>query len=361
MSSRSTGGPSRPLPAGSDQVLAKRYDVALLDLDGVVYVGPKGVPGAAEALDEARGAGMRLAFVTNNASRTPEAVAAHLRDLGVNAAVGEVVTSAQAACRVLAERFPDRGRVLVVGGEGLRQAARDRGFTVVDHVEDEPIAVVQGFSQDIGWRHLAEAAVAVRRGAFWLATNLDLTIPSERGPVPGNGALVTVVRLATGVEPAATGKPDPSMHLESVDRTGARQPIVVGDRLDTDIEGATRVGCDSLLVLTGVTTAADLLAARPEHRPTYVAAGLAGLLVPHPAPSPGDGGSWTCQGWTVRPAGADLALQIQQDPPERELDPIDALRALCAAAWSAPDSPDGVRPVGPAATAAAERLGLAGR
>ena len=354
---------SRPLPAGTDLPPAKRYDVALLDLDGVVYVGPKGVPGAAEALEEARGAGMRLAFVTNNASRTPDAVAAHLRELGVSAAADEVVTSAQAACRVLAERFPAGSRVLVVGGDGLRQAALERGFVLVDRSEDGPTVVVQGFSQDIGWRQLAEASVAVRSGAYWLATNLDMTIPSERGPVPGNGALVTAVRLATGVEPAAvTGKPDPAMHQESVDRARARHPIVVGDRLDTDIEGATRVGCDSLLVLTGVTTAADLLAAPPERRPTYVAADLAGLLVGHPAPSPDSEGGWSCAGWAARPEGDQLVLERPGDRSEDPApDSVDALRALCAAAWAGGRAFTAVRPADHPAEAAAGELGLTGR
>lgn len=322
---------------------ARRYDVALLDLDGVVYVGPTGIPGAPEALAAARQAGMRLAFVTNNASRTPQAVAELLRGLGVQADPGEVVTSSQAACHVLAEKLPAGAKVLVVGGAGLRQEAADRGFEVVTGADDEPAAVVQGYGADVGWRDLAEATVAVRRGAWWVATNLDATVPSERGPLPGNGTLVGAVRIASGVTPLSTGKPDPAMHRESVERSGARNPIVVGDRLDTDIEGASRVGCDSLLVLTGVTTAADLLAAVPQQRPTYVAAGLDGLLEPHPAPGP-DG----CGGWTVTAGDALTLAGAGQD--------IDALRALAEAAWAAGTTT--VRAEGAAAAAALGRLGL---
>jgi glycerol-1-phosphatase len=301
---------------------AERYDVALLDLDGVVYLGSTVIPGVADSLTRARDAGMRLAFVTNNASRTPAAVADMLTGMGVRARPDEVATSAQAACHVLADKLPAGAKVLVVGAEGLREAARERGLTVVTSAEDEPAAVVQGYGPEVGWAELAEATVAVRRGAWFVATNLDATVPSGRGPLPGNGALVGVVARTTGVTPTAVGKPDPAMHRESVERSGARRPLVVGDRLDTDIEGAHRVGCDSLLVLTGVTTPADLLAAPPEHRPTYLARSVDGLLVPHPAPARTDAG-WTCGGWTVR------AGRVEGSGAE-----LDALRAACAAAWA---------------------------
>jgi glycerol-1-phosphatase len=359
-----TGGPAGALVASPDPLVA-RYDVALLDLDGVIYLGQAAVPGAADSLAAARSAGMRLAFVTNNASRTPEAVAAHLRELGVAARAEEVVTSAQTAAHVLADRLPFGARVLVVGGEGLRREATVRGFTLVESADDDPAAVLQGFSPDIGWRQLAEAAVAVRRGAFWLATNLDSTVPSERGSLPGNGSLVGTVRVATGVDPMSTGKPDPAMHRESVQRTGARNPLVVGDRLDTDIEGATRVGCDSLLVLTGVTTPATLLAAPPEHRPRYLSADLAGLLRPHPAPQT-DGQTWTCGRWSVRTEASGLRLAASGAGEPGRDDDLDALRALCAAAWSAAPGerggagrqPVAVAPVDPPAAALAERMAL---
>ena len=225
---------------------------------------------------------------------------------------------------MLAEKLPAGAKVLVVGTTGLLEAARERGFTLVSSADDEPAAVVQGYGPNVGWKDLAEATVAVRRGAWYVATNLDSTVPSARGPLPGNGSLVGVVAGTTGVTPTAVGKPDPAMHRESVQRSGAERPIVVGDRLDTDIEGASRVGCDSMLVLTGVTTAADLLVAVPEQRPTYVAGSVRGLLEPQPGPER-DGGAWTCGGWRVEPG---LALRGDGDH-------LDALRALCAAAWDA--------------------------
>jgi ribonucleotide monophosphatase NagD (HAD superfamily) len=227
---------------------------------------------------------------------------------------------------VLAEKLPAGAKVLVVGTTGLIEAARERGFTLVGSADDEPAAVVQGYGPNVGWRQLAEATVAVRRGAWYVATNLDSTVPSARGPLPGNGTLVGVVRQTTGVTPTAVGKPDPAMHRESVQRSGARRPIVVGDRLDTDVEGASRVGCDSMLVLTGVTTPADLLVAPPQQRPSYVATSVRGLLEPQPAPEH-DGDAWTCGGWRVEPG---LRLTGSGDD-------LDALRALCSAAWESGD------------------------
>ncbi|HEU0129387.1 MAG TPA: HAD-IIA family hydrolase [Mycobacteriales bacterium] len=272
---------------GCAQPLCEAYDAALLDLDGVVYRGTEPVPGAAAAVAAARAAGMEVAFVTNNASRTPEAVVAHLASVGVPARADEVATAAQAAATLLRSHVPAGARVLVTGGEGLRVAVAAAGFAVVASAVDAPAAVVQGYDAGLGYADLAEAALAVRRGATWVASNLDATIPTARGELPGNGALVALVAHATGRRPDATaGKPERALHEESVRRVGARRPIVVGDRLDTDVEGANRVGCDSLLVLTGVTDEAALLAAPPERRPTYVGRDLGALLVAHP---PDDG------------------------------------------------------------------------
>ena len=278
---------TRPSALGASELpLAEAYDAALVDLDGVVYVGPAAVPGAVAALTGAREFGMQLAFVTNNASRTPEAVAAHLSELGVAASPAEVATAAQAAARILVERLAPGSKVLVVGGPGLVEAVGAAGFALVTSADDLPAAVVQGYTAATSYAELAEAALAVRAGALWVAANRDATMPSARGQVPGNGALVAALMVATGREPTVAGKPELALHRESIDRVAARRPLVVGDRLDTDIEGAVRAGCDSLLVLSGVTDADQLLAAGPAQRPTYIAADLGGLLVAHP---PADG------------------------------------------------------------------------
>ncbi|MDT4937063.1 MAG: glycerol-phosphatase [Pseudonocardiales bacterium] len=321
--------------AASTAALAEAYDVALLDLDGVVYVGSDAVRGAAESLAAARAVGMRLAFVTNNAARPPVAVARHLTELGVDAEPGEVVTSAQAAARYLGDLLQAGAPVLVVGTTGLDEALTERGLRPVRSADDDPVAVVQGYSPTLDWALLAEGCIAIRRGLPWVATNIDPTVPSPRGPLPGNGSLVAALRYATGAQPVVTGKPDPAMHRESVRRSGARSPIVVGDRLDTDIEGANAVGCPSLLVLTGVTDPTDLLRAEPRSRPTYLSADLAGLLTAHPGVAVDDG-TTRCGAWQAAAAAGGLEL-VSIDGRDSG-DGLDALRALCAAAWWALDS-----------------------
>jgi glycerol 3-phosphatase-2 len=332
----------------SDEPLAQVYDVALLDLDGVVYLGPEPVPHAAQALARARALGMRLAFVTNNAARTPQSVAKHLSELAIPAEPDEVVTSAQAAAHYLADRLPAGARVLVVGTVGLHDALTERGLIPVASADDGDVAaVVQGFSPTIDWANLAEGAVAIGRGVPWVATNLDPTVPSPRGPLPGNGSLVAALRHATGAQPVATGKPEPAMHRESVQRSHALRPIVVGDRLDTDVEGAMAAGCASLLVLTGVTRPADVIHAPPRQRPSYLGRDLRALLHPHPGIAL-HGDVVTCCGWTATRTGEQIVLsrnhatQDTDDRAEREHagkdEDIDALRALCGAAWRLPRS-----------------------
>ncbi|MFE0879732.1 HAD hydrolase-like protein [Streptomyces smyrnaeus] len=321
-------------PGAGGSALHTAYDTALLDLDGVVYAGGEAVPHAVDSLAAARRSGLRLAYVTNNAARTPQTVAAHLTELGVPAKADEVVTSAQAVARLIAERVPRGARVLAVGADGLRVALEERGLTVVETADEEPAAVVQGYGgPTMEWGRLIEAALAVQRQVPWFASNTDLTIPSGRGIAPGNGSAVEVVRIATRwmrtpPEPVVAGKPLPPMHRESILRTGARRPLVVGDRLDTDIEGAHAGRVDSLLVLTGVTDAAQLLAARPVHRPTYVARDLRGLLEPQPQVTGDADAGFSCGGWTAHVDAEQLTLRGDGDP-------MDGLRALCGAAWTA--------------------------
>ena len=153
---------------GSDRALADRYDLALVDLDGVAYRGHEPIDGAAEGLTAARDRGMRLVFVTNNASREPESVSHQLSELGIPTRPAEVMTAAQACAAVLTTRLGVGAKVLVVGGPGLLTAVRAAGFTVVESADDDPEAVAQGFSPDLGWLQLAEAAYAVERGALSL-------------------------------------------------------------------------------------------------------------------------------------------------------------------------------------------------
>ena len=187
--------------------LAAAYDVLLLDLDGVVYIGGTAIPGAPEALQQAsERRRARLAYVTNNASRTPAAVAAMLTGMGVPAKAADVVTSAQAAARLLAEKLPPKAKVLVLGALALRLAVRERGLIPVSNAAENPQAVVQGYSPGLGYGSLAEGGLAVRAGALFVGTNADSTIPSARGTAPGNGSLLQVIEHATGVQAADRGQ-----------------------------------------------------------------------------------------------------------------------------------------------------------
>ena len=352
---------STPAPlSGSSGPLCDLHDVALLDLDGVVYVGPDAVAGAPDALGQARKAGMQLAFVTNNAARPPDVVAEHLTRLGIEARPDEVITSAQAAARYLSDRLAAGARVLVLGTTGLEVALRERGLVPVGADDDDVAAVVQGYSPDMNWALLAEGAVAIRRGVPWIATNVDPTVPSPRGPLPGNGSLVAAMRLATGVEPVVTGKPEPTMHRETLIRTGATHPIVIGDRLDTDIEGANAVGCPSLLVFSGVSGVQDLLDAPPALRPTHLGADVGALLIAHPTPQVRDGVA-TCGTWRVRSTSRGLKLSGAA-PGVAASEVLDAVRALCVAAWTTesehPPARHRIHPVDDAARAALEQMKL---
>lgn len=302
------------------------YDAALLDLDGVLYLGPEPVPHAAEALDVARTAGMRLAFVTNNAARTPRTVATHLTELGIPARPDEVATSAQAAARLVADLVPPGSAVLVVGGDGLQEALLERGLRPVGSADDNPAAVVQGYHPTVGWSILAEGAYAVARGIPWIASNTDRTVPTPRGIAPGNGTLVEVIRMATGKDPVIAGKPELALHRESAERVDATRPLVVGDRLDTDVLGANRAGVDSLLVLTGVHGPADLLTAAPDLRPTFLAEDLRGLLVPHTAVDVDGDGVASLGGW--RAGVKDGRVWLDGNGPR-----VDAVRVACVVTW----------------------------
>ncbi|MFF0546697.1 HAD-IIA family hydrolase [Nocardia thailandica] len=260
------------------------YDALLLDLDGTLYRGPEVIEGAPKALAPDGDSAQRLVYVTNNAARGPAPVARHLAELGYPAAPDDVVTSAQAAARLLAERLAPGSTVLVVGTEDLVAEVSAVGLTPVRRFDGEPpAAVVQGHSPLTAWPDLAEAAYAVRADALWVAANADRTLPNERGLAPGNGAMVAALRAATDREPLVAGKPFAPLMEDALARAGGGRALVVGDRLDTDIEGANGLGLDSLLVLTGVSTLDDLVAAPAERVPTFVALSLDALNAPQAA------------------------------------------------------------------------------
>ena len=316
----------------SEEPLAASYDLAMLDLDGVVYIGGEAVPGAAGHIADARKAGMRLAFVTNNASRPADDVASHLRDLGVEAETEDVVTSAQAAARILRDRFGEGAAVALLGGRGLETALRAETLVPVA-VGDDAVALVSGYGPDVLWRDVMRAAVLVRDGLPWVASNTDLTIPTTYGTAPGHGVLVGLLSEFSDVQPVVAGKPERPLLDETIRRVGGNRPLMVGDRLDTDIDGAIHADCESLLVMTGVTDLTQLVAVPAGHRPTYVAPDLGGLLEAHGSPTVTDRVAEQ-GGWRAHADGARLIV-------EGDGSSGDWWRVVAASAWARLDDVGG--------------------
>ena len=304
--------------------LVEAHDLVMFDLDGVVYVGGEALDGVAEAIDRVRRSGRHVAFVTNNASRTPDQVAAKLTKVGVSAEAGDVVTSAQAAARLLVEEHGEGAKVLMLGGEGLRVALLEAGL---EPVEDPAgaVAVASGYGPDVRWRDIMRVATLVRDGLPYVASNADLTIPTPYGLAPGHGVLVRTITGFAGAEATVAGKPEKPLMEETVLRVGGDRPLMVGDRLDTDIEGAHAIDVPSLLVLTGVTWLEELAAAPPRLRPTYISPTLAGLFEPHAAPSVADARA-ELGGW--RASVADGRLRV-----EGEGSDSDWWRVAATACW----------------------------
>jgi glycerol 3-phosphatase-2 len=306
-------------------------DVVLADLDGVVYAGPGALPHAVASLNEAAKS-VRLGYITNNASRTDASVADHLTNLGLRVAPSDVITSPQAAMRLLADLVPAPATILIVGGAGLVDEVEKAGYTVTRSADDAPAAVVQGFAPEVAWTDLAEAAFALKLpeeegGIPWIATNTDWTIPRERGVAPGNGTLVSAVHTAIGRLATVAGKPEIPIFHEALARFGASKPLFIGDRLDTDILGAARAGIDSALVLTGIDRPKHVLAAPEGSRPTYILSDLRELHEPYPAVASKDG-VYSVRGASVRVVGADVEIIAEGDSQ------IDLLRAGAAAIWA---------------------------
>lgn len=322
------------------ETLLSDFDAVLADLDGVVYAGPHAIPGAIEALRGLAQAGVSLAYVTNNASRTPAQVAAHLRDLGAPAADDQVVSSAQAGAALVAQKFPQGSKVMVVGSKALEQEVQLVGMSVVEGFKDSPEIVIQGFEPTLGWARLAEAAFAINAGAFWVATNTDMTIPRERGIAPGNGTLVAAVRAAVGHDPLVAGKPEAPLFHTAAQRLGAQRPVVVGDRLDTDILGGNNAGMATILVLTGVDSTESALAARTAERPQFIIETLRDLYQPYPEITC-ENGVFTCGKEHAVVQDGAVVVTVSGTVPNKETSgDIDAWRAACAAWWAAVPATD---------------------
>jgi HAD superfamily hydrolase (TIGR01450 family) len=265
-------------------VLIDSFDSLLLDLDGVVYRGKKAIAGAVESITKAQRLGKSVGYITNNASRTPSQIAMQLREFGISIEDHQIIGSARAAAKLLAGKIPFGSKVLVVGGEGLRTEVEALGFSLVASSEELPSAVIQGFSPEVGWKDLAEAAFAIQNGAIWIATNQDWTLPLEKGIAPGNGTLVGAVHTAVGILPEFAGKPFRPIFDSALSELGFQKPLVIGDRLDTDIKGAVAAGLESGAVLTGILGNRELLGAKSDERPNYILTDLSELFSDYPKP-----------------------------------------------------------------------------
>lgn len=262
------------------------YDGLLCDLDGVVYAGAQPIDEAVATLNALIDKGVPVAFVTNNASKAAAEVAGRLIELGINTNNEHVMTSAQAIVDVLKAKYSRHaGPVLVTGSAQLTEQIQAAGFDVTYVAADRPQVVVQGFNPNLGWNDLAQASFAIQHGADWLVTNLDLTIPLSQGIAPGNGSLVNTVAQATETRPVlAAGKPEPVMFTSMAQKFSMTRPLVVGDRLDTDVLGAVNAGFDGALVETGIHRRQDIDTHRAQATPRWVLPRLGVLLQePHDA------------------------------------------------------------------------------
>jgi HAD superfamily hydrolase (TIGR01450 family) len=255
-----------------------RYDQLIVDLDGCVWVGDEAVDGSVEAIELLRGAGKRVAFVTNNSRRTGEDYVRKLWGLGIRASLADVVTVGGAMQHLLAETR--RGMTaFVIGTEAMVDHVADAGLKVMNNTDlatRVDLVVVSGTEQ-VTYGEIRTASLALRRGADFFATSRDPTYPMPDGLWPGTGALLAAVETASGREATVVGKPEPQLFLTALERLGTGRTLVIGDRLASDIEAAKRAKLDAALVLTGDTTADEAAAAR-DPKPVAVADSLLALV-----------------------------------------------------------------------------------
>lgn len=304
------------------------FDLLLADLDGVIYEGGRAIQNAVPTIESLQNAGLKIGYVTNNSSRHPETIAEQLRGFGLDTEAGAIISSAKTAVELMQTKIQPAAKVLVVGGEGLRHFVAEAGFQIVASSDEKPAAVIQGFAPDVSWKELAEASYAIQNGAIWIATNSDWTLPQERGIAPGNGTLVSAVHTAVGQFPIVAGKPEPEIFRTALRVFNPETAIFVGDRLETDVLGAKRAGISTAIVLTGIATKKDLLAAKVDERPDFILDTLFDLTTDYPKLKQTKRG-WQCGETEVELLG-DKVLVVSGDPYS-----TDALRAACKVIWNA--------------------------
>lgn len=249
----------------------KRYEGFLIDLDGTVFRGKQPIVEAVQFINELKARGLPYLFVTNNSMKRPEDVVALLTEIGVPATKEDVITSSVATAKYISD-MKRHARLYVVGEVGLMTALRDEGHVIVD---DDPEFVVMGLDRQVTYEKLMKASQFVRNGATFIATNNDVALPTENGLIPGNGSLVSVVTVSTGIEPTFIGKPEPIIIEQALELLGTakEKTIMIGDNYHTDILAGIRAGIDTALIYTGVTTKEQVKTY--EKKPTYALSSLA--------------------------------------------------------------------------------------
>ena len=313
--------------------LIEQHDALLLDLDGTVWEGGRAIDGAVDFINSC---GLPSVYVTNNASRAPEVVAEKLRGIGLKVETADVLTSAQAAVTLAGAHVPQGAKILVIGADSFRELVRAAGYTVVASADDKPDAVLQGFDPSVDWAQLTEGALAIRQGAKYVASNLDSSLPTERGLAVGNGSLVAAIESATGVSPVSAGKPEPEMFVQAAKLVGAKRPLVVGDRLNTDIAGGNAAAMNTFHVLTGVSHEMELIEASKEYRPNFIGDSLSDMTRSAYELAPGAQG-----GFTARVDGLDVLV----DNGDSNATSVQALRTVLEVVWSMGKAPRYIQPV----------------
>jgi len=313
--------------------LWQSFDAVGLDLDGVLYRGPLPVPGAPEAIRALQQAGIGIGYVTNNAARPPQAVVDQLAGFGVTCTVDDIVTSAQATAHIMAADLPPGARVLVVGSQAMADEVAAVGLEPVWQRSGDIAAIVFGFEPELTWNRMNDGCYAVEQGAVFYACNGDLTRPTDAGLAIGTGGMLLAMSQPLGASPIMGGKPARPLLDEARERLGARRPLFVGDRLDTDIEGARVAGWASLFVLSGSHGPSDLVDAPSHRRPDYLASDISGVLQP-PRVASNSEGLWRCGDATASLSGDQAVLEGPLETPKQRLD---ALWALANLAWQCAD------------------------
>jgi len=248
----------------------------LIDMDGVIYRGSEQIPGALEFVNTLRARDLPFLFLTNNSQRTRRDMSTKLRRMGFDVEDKHVFTCAMATARFLAQQKPG-GTAYVIGEGGLLNALHENGYAIVDN---DPDYVVVGEGRTLSFEVLELATNLVMRGAKLVATNLDPNCPTPSGTRPGCGAIVAMLEAATGVKTFSVGKPSPIMMRAARKELGltADGTTMIGDTMDTDILGGVQMGYQTVLVLSGGTSEADI--ARYGYRPDYVVNSVADLCAP---------------------------------------------------------------------------------